>query len=270
MEEHSRIKLSLILPCYGHAFLLARKLAQLIDYLDSLGAAYEVIIVDDGKNSAEDLAVIEEFKQVRLLRNKFNLGKGASVRKGILASVGEYCVFMDADLPFEFEIIEEMLWNLSVKEFDFVIGDRNYVGSSYQQAQSALRRFVSSLSSFVIGRLIVANWFDTQCGVKGFRREVALDLMSVGRIKGFAFDVELIYIALKRGYEIKKLPVVAKEQKQSSVKILRDGLRFVLDLLLMRLRYSLGLYQAIKISRSVKPRNHWNSQEFHSYEKLKS
>jgi dolichyl-phosphate beta-glucosyltransferase len=89
---------------------------------------------------------------------------------------------------------------------------------------------------------VAGGHFDTQCGMKGFRGEVARDLFSVGRINGFAFDVELLYISLKRNYDIKRLPVVLRCQEGSTVSVVRHGLGMVMDLFRIKWNHVNGRY----------------------------
>ena len=100
--------------------------------------------------------------------------------------------------------------------------------------------------SFIVGRFVAGGWFDTQCGIKGFRDHVAEDLFSVARVDRFAFDVELFYIALKRNYDIKRLPVRLRCQEGSSVRVVRDGLAMVRDLAVIRTHQLAGHYRPTK------------------------
>jgi hypothetical protein len=108
-----------------------------------------------------------------------------------------------------------------------------------------LRRAGSHLFATLVGRFVAGGWFDTQCGVKGFRGHVAEDLFSVSRIDRFAFDVELFYIALKRNYDIKRLPVRLRVQEGSSVRVVRDGLAMLADLGTIRLHQLAGHYDPV-------------------------
>jgi len=106
-----------------------------------------------------------------------------------------------------------------------------------------VRRLGSHIYSFIVGRFVAGGWFDTQCGMKGFSAEVAEDLFAVGRIRRFAFDVELFYIALKRNYDIKRLPVRLRCQEGSSVRVIREGIAMVRDLAVIRWHQLVGHYR---------------------------
>jgi dolichyl-phosphate beta-glucosyltransferase len=237
-----KMYLSVVIPAYRSAEILKKNLPYLINWLETKDFTYELIIVDDGSqdnNATADLAKSFDAKGIQL---KVNSGKGAAVREGMLQAKGEYRVFTDADIPFDCEALDRMLHYLDDKEFQLVVGDRGLPESDYFSKISGKRRFGSGFFTFLVGRFVTTGFSDTQCGLKGFRKEIALDLFGKGRIKGFAFDVELIYIALKRNYDIKKLPVRLRSQDGSSVSVFRHGWRMVIDLFLIKLNHLRGFY----------------------------
>jgi dolichyl-phosphate beta-glucosyltransferase len=213
--------------------------------LHALGLHHEVIVVDDGSRDGGETQKVAESLGCRYLENRENQGKGAAVRRGMLAATGRYRLYTDIDIPYELSNIDAMLWYLDFKEFHFVAGDRTLDESSYYVHVPWLRRAASYVYSTVVGRLVAGGWFDTQCGLKGFRDHVAEDLFSVGRINRFAFDVELFYIALKRNYDIKRLPVQLRCNETSTVNVLRDGAAMVRDLGAIRLNQLFGRYRPL-------------------------
>ena len=237
------ITLSIVVPSYGDAQLLGRHVPLLLSYLDGLGVSHEVIISDDGSNDDGRTQRIAKELGCRYVGCSSNQGKGAAVRRGMLAATGRYRIFTDADIPYELDTIERFLWYLDFKEFHFVAGDRSLEESDYFVQLPLVRRLGSHIYSFIVGRFVAGGWFDTQCGMKGFRAEVAEDLFAVGRIQRFAFDVELFYIALKRNYDIKRLPVRLRCQEGSSVRVIRDGLAMVRDLAVIRWHQLNGHYR---------------------------
>ena len=228
--------LSVIIPSYNSAAVLKNNLPYLLDYLSKKTYTFEIIVVDDGsQDNGETKKVAEELKCIYLTNEK-NIGKGESVRKGMLHATGKFRIFTDADIPFNAEAIDQFLHYLDEKEFDLAIGDRTLTESSYFNSKSGLRNIASKGFSFFVGRFVAGGMFDTQCGIKGFKAEVAKDLFSVGRVKGFTFDVELLYIALKRNYDIKRLPVTLRSQEGQSVKLLLHSFEMMADL--MKIKYN--------------------------------
>ena len=239
------IEVSFVLPSYRGADAARRHVPLLLGHLHALGLRHEVIVVDDGSRDGGETQKVAESLGCRYLENRENQGKGAAVRRGMLAATGRYRLYTDIDIPYELSNIDAMLWYLDFKEFHFVAGDRTLDESSYYLHVPWLRRAASHVYSTVVGRLVAGGWFDTQCGLKGFRDHVAEDLFSVGRINRFAFDVELFYIALKRNYDIKRLPVRLRCNETSTVSVLRDGAAMVRDLGAIRLNQFFGRYRPL-------------------------
>ena len=124
-------KLSLILPTYKGAEMLRENLPGLIAYLSDLSLSYEIIIVDDGsQDGGETERVAQEFG-CRFFANVKNAGKGAALRTGMLNAVGEFRIFTDVDIPYEYSAIEQFLWYLDFKEFHVVVGDRTLANMDY-------------------------------------------------------------------------------------------------------------------------------------------
>ena len=147
------------------------------------------------------------------------------------------------DIPFDYSAIEKFIHYLDFKEFDLVVGDRTLPQSTYFTEIALSRKLGSAIFTFIIGRFITTGMFDTQCGLKGFRANIAEDLFSAGRINGFAFDVELLYISLKRNYDIKRLPVKFRNQEGSSVRLLKHGISMLKDLALIKINHFAGKYK---------------------------
>ncbi|MCP4602318.1 MAG: glycosyltransferase [Proteobacteria bacterium] len=234
--------LSVVLPSYEGVEHLRKNVPSLREYLEKLGISHEIIVVDDGSKDKTETQEAASEAGCRFLENPRNLGKGAAVRRGMLAARGKYRIYTDIDIPYEFSAIETILHFLECKDYHFVAGDRKLEESGYYLEVSSLRKVSSHVFSTIVGRFIASGWFDTQCGLKGFRDNVAKDLFSVARIDRFAFDVELFYIALKRNYDIKRIPVVLRCNSASTVRILHDSAEMVRDLGAIRINQLLGRY----------------------------
>jgi dolichyl-phosphate beta-glucosyltransferase len=236
--------LSVIIPSYKGATILKRNVPILINYLNTKNILHEIIIVDDGTSDVGETEKTALELGCSFMANEKNSGKGASVRRGMLAAKGDYRIFTDVDIPFEPEAFERFLHYLEFKEFDLVVGDRTLADSSYFSEISSSRKFGSNLFSFIVGRFITSGFFDTQCGMKGFSAKVANDIFSKSRINRFAFDAELIYIALKRNYDIKRLPVKLRNNNETStVNLLNDALPMLIDLLKIKVNHLRKRYE---------------------------
>ncbi|MDD5571499.1 MAG: glycosyltransferase [Bacteroidales bacterium] len=244
------INLSLIIPVYNAESFILDVLISLTEWKKKNNFSVQIILVNDGSSDLTDSIVDSYIKtkdsSIEMISYKLNRGKGYAVRTGMLAAKGKYRIYTDADIPFGFEVFNKMQYYLDFKEFDVVIGDRTLPGSSYITEIPQIRKAGSIIYSFIVGRFVAGGHFDTQCGIKGFRAETANDLFSVSKINGFAFDVELLYVSLKRNYDIKRLPVVLISQKGSSVKVLRHGFGMFIDLFRMKWNQLSGKYKKQK------------------------
>lgn len=238
----SNIKVSLIIPCYNGAKTIQNNLPQFMEYLKTKDYKYEVILVDDGSESSNETEKVADLLGCRFISLPKNKGKGAAVKAGMLAAKGEFRIFTDVDIPFHYGNFDQFLTYLDEKEFHMVVGDRTLPESKYFTEISKLRKVGSNVFSFIVGRFVVGGHFDTQCGMKGFRKEVADDIFGLCRIPGFAFDVEVLYISLKRNYDIKRLPVQLRMQEGSSVRVIAHGFGMVLDLMKIKFNQMMGKY----------------------------
>jgi dolichyl-phosphate beta-glucosyltransferase len=234
---------SIILPSYKSASTLRNQVPGFISWLKEKKWDYEIIVVDDGSEDGGETEKVARELGCVFLQFEKNRGKGAAVRKGMLHAKGDFRIFTDADVPFDYEAFERFVRYLDFKEFNVVVGDRTLPGSTYFTEISMSRKWGSNIFSFIVGRLVTSGHFDTQCGMKGFRAETADDIFSVSRIDGFAVDVELLYISLKRNYDIKRLPVSLRCQEGSSVSVLRHGTGMVIDLFRIKWNHVRGRYQ---------------------------
>ena len=235
--------LSIVLPSYKNSGLLARNLPPFISYLKSESIEHEIIIVDDGSEDDGKTKDIALAHGCVFCQHETNKGKGAAVKTGMQAARGEFCLFTDADIPFGYESIHRFLYYLDFKEFDIVIGDRNLEGSVYFDKITPLRKMASGIFSFFVARFVTGGFFDTQCGLKAFKSSVARDIFSVTRIERFSADIEILYIALKRNYDIKRLPVKLRCNEGTSVRLIKDSMIMVWDIFRIRWNYTLGRYQ---------------------------
>lgn len=242
-------ELSVILPVYAAAPLAARSVATLIDYLSELGGRWEIVVVDDGGN---DFAAhpLPEHPALHLLRHGANRGKGAAVRTGMLAATGEVRLYTDVDLPYDLELLPTLHGHI-VSGFHLATGDRTLPGSTYVQ-RTGSRGALSAVASTFIGSLVTGGFYDTQCGLKALRGDVAEELFRLVTIPGFAFDVEVIYLALKHRLDIKRVPVQLRRDETSSVRVLRDSLHGLVDILGIKARQLRGAYRSEALESIIK------------------
>ena len=240
------VDLSVVLPCYRAAELAARSVAELRHALGSGRMTWEIILVDDGGGDfpAEAWVDAPDVSLVRLPRNR---GKGAAVRAGMEAATGCVRIYTDVDLPYGTALIPVIASYLLDHRYHVVIGDRSLPASSYLQRLSPARRLLSRMGTEMIGRLVTGGFFDTQCGLKAVRGDVAAALFPLLRVDRFIFDVELVYVALKHRLDVKRVPVQLKRNETSSVRPVRDSVRALLDLARIKWYQVRGRYGSLAL-----------------------
>lgn len=229
-------------------------MARLSHALSGRVPTYEIIVVDDGAGdcaSAIGSMVAGKGASIRVITLPVNRGKGAAVAEGMRAASGEVRVFTDIDVPYGTTPIMVIEALIRSRGFHMVIGDRTFPQSRYETELPFGRRIASSVFSHVTATLVTGGFFDTQCGLKGFRGDVAEALFGLQTVDRFAFDVELIYLALKNGLEIKRIPVMLETKSASTVKLGSDSLRTLIDVGRIKLNQMRGAYANHHLSTLV-------------------
>lgn len=247
------VDLSLVIPAYNEAARLPSTLDAAVAYLSTRDYTWEVIVADDG--SDDDTGEIaarwsRECPSVRGLRLPHR-GKAAAVRAGVKAALGEVVIFTDADLSTPVEYVDEAR-RLLCSGWDVVVGTREGAGAR-RIGEPAYRHVMGRLYNYAVQALVVPGFRDTQCGFKGFRREVARDLFGSAHLyrNGAApvsgplvtgFDVELLFVARKRCYRVYQLPVTWRHVPGSKVRPGADSVLMLRDAIQVRMNDLRGRY----------------------------
>jgi len=209
--------------------------------------SYEIIVVDDGIGDCEPL--LRDLPtgpggQVHVITLPKNRGKGGAVAAGMKAASGKVRVFTDIDIPYGTTPVMLVESLIRSRGFHMVIGDRTFPQSRYETELPFGRRIASGVFSKITATLVTGGFFDTQCGLKGFRGDIAEALFGLQSVERFAFDVELIYLALTYGLEIKRIPVMLESNTTSSVRLGRDALQTLVDVTRIKLHQMRGDYES--------------------------
>jgi Glycosyltransferases involved in cell wall biogenesis len=240
------VALSVVIPAYNASGFINQTTRELAAALQRLDISWEVIVVDDGSDD-DTLSAVHDHPQIRALRLSTNAGKGVAVRTGMLAASGHIRIFTDADLPYGTTPFTLALEYIGRRGFHAVIGDRALPGSEYGHA-TMLRRVISAMASFIFRTLVTGGMYDTQCGFKAFRGDVADALFELVTIKRFAFDVEIIYLLLKYNLDIKRVQVRQQGESPSTVHVIRDTVRAIEDILQLRWNWMTRRYASPALS----------------------
>jgi dolichyl-phosphate beta-glucosyltransferase len=209
-SEDGTVYLSVAIPAHNEAARLPPSLEYIIPFLESLGHSFEIIVNDDGSTDAT-ASVVESFGhrypgRVRLVQSVSNQGKGAGVRRAILASRGCHVLFSDADFSTPIEELPRLLEKLE-QGYDIAIGSRvQPSGEDMRVTQPIYRRLFGKLFHLLRGP-IVHGVRDTQNGFKAFNGEIGRELFRDTKLTSIIFDVEVLYLAQRRGYRIAEVPV---------------------------------------------------------------
>ncbi len=240
--------LSIIIPAYNEFKRLPLTLTDINKHLADVDFSYEILVVDDGsKDATED--VVRRFshliKNLRLIDNKQNHGKGWVVRQGMLEAKGEIRLFTDADNSTSIDQFNNMIPYLK-EGYDVVIGSRDIKGAKLVPPQPWHKRLAGDIGNLIIQILLLPGMWDSQCGFKAFTEEAAEKIFPLMKINRWAFDVEALALAKKLGYKIKEIPVVWVNDPESKVK-LSGYINFFSEVLKIKWWFMTGKYKISKI-----------------------
>lgn len=236
--------ISAVVPVYHEQSCLDASMREIAAFLERrFGTGFEIIAVDDGSRdrSVEILRSLPPSLRVRILENTINLGKGASVRRGMLEASGDPVFFTDADLSTPLVELERFLPLLDAGH-EVVIGTRKHESAEIRKAQNALRTYMGLGYTRLVNSLLGLDLTDYTCGFKLFSREAAQAIFARSVVDGWSFDAEILFLARRLGFKIAEVPVHWEDKPDSKVRIVRDTARSFAEILSIRLRAARGGY----------------------------
>ncbi len=233
------MQISVVVPAYNEAHRIRRTAETISAFLAREFDEYEVIVVDDGSRG-DTQGALTGLSRVRCIRNETNRGKGYSVRRGMLEAQFDPVLFTDADLSTPIE--DALALHKAIQAgADVAIGAR-LPDPSKLVRRPPLRRLMAFGFRMCVKLIALRGFRDTQCGFKMFRRDVARTLFGVGRLDRWGFDVEVLFLAKRRGLKIAQVPVSYSESNESRLSFLTP-LTMLRDLLSIRRNALLGRYK---------------------------
>lgn len=213
--------LSVIIPAYNEEKRISATLLAVDKYLSKQKYEYEILVIGDGATD-KTVEIAKNFqnmiKNLRVIENKENHGKGFVVRQGMLEAKGDYRLFTDADNSTSVDQIESLL-PFFKEGYDVVIGSRAIAGAKINVHQPFYKELLGKTGNKIIQIVAVWGISDTQAGFKCLTAQAAEDIFSRCVIDRWGFDIEVLALARKLGYKIKEVPIVWVNDMASHVKL---------------------------------------------------
>lgn len=237
--------LSIVIPAHNEENRLPHTLGQIFSFLEKQSYSSEVVIVENG-SSDHTLELAREYALLHsnlIVIQEEQRGKGNAARRGMLEAHGEYRFICDADLSMPIDEVQKFI-PPALNEFDLAIASREAPGA-IRFNEPSYRHLGGRAINLVIQLLILPGLNDTQCGFKCFRAEIAENLFRQQTLMGWSFDIELLYLARRKGLRIKEIPIQWYFGADSKVNAVRDALHMISDIFrihlnALRSRYDLG------------------------------
>jgi len=233
---------SIVIPAFNEESRIAKTLGLTLNYLGNVSPESELIVVNDGSTDATATITRDVFSEtkinIRLLEDFPNRGKGAAVRSGLLAAQRPIGLFSDADLSTPLEETPKLIEPIADGKIDIAFGSRALDRSLIGQHQPWRREQAGRIFNLLVRLATNLPFWDTQCGFKAFRVDVCRPIFEAARIDGFAFDVELLYLAQRAGLRICEIHVRWNDAEGSKVRFLQDSLRMLREVIALRTRRS--------------------------------
>ena len=233
-----RPRYSFVVPIFNEEQRLPRTLDHVERYLGGRHASYELILVDDGSVDRTRRvmdAAAERNRSVRIEALSHNRGKGRALAVGVASAKGAEILLTDADLSTPIEELEKLQAALS-NGAGIAIASRAVRGSRVEVSQPLYRVIMGKVFNLIVQAVLLPGLWDTQCGFKLFRADVAHRVFAGLVTDGFGFDPEVLYRARRQGVKIVEVPVVWRNSAPTKVSALRSSLDMLKHVLWIRFR----------------------------------
>jgi dolichyl-phosphate beta-glucosyltransferase len=249
--------ISLIFPAYNEAQTIVNTVNEAKDYFESNNLTFEIIVSADGNDGTRELVAKmgQADARIKVIGSEERGGKGLGIRRTLPLVTGKYVGFADADNKTPITEFDKML-PLLEEDHDLVIGSRAIEGAKIERKQPWFRQ-IGSKGFAIFMHLVVGlpGIKDTQCGFKFFQHDVFVDLFTHQHIDGYMYDVEILYLARQRKYDIEQVPVRWSDDGDSRLQLLSGNIRNVIDI--FRIRFDAATYK--KAMTVVANHNHGNA-----------
>lgn len=231
--------LSLVIPVFNEENCIEKTLKRTIDYLSSKNFIYEIIVADDGSTDKTE-EIVERFAKnhsnstIKFVTHNIHKGKGFAVNTGMKSSVGEYSLFLDADLSTDIKELEKLISYMQ-EGTDIVIGSRRIAGAKVEIHQPVIREFMGRVFTWLSNLFLGTEFSGFTCGFKCFSKKAKERIFSLQKITNWSYDAEILFLAKKLGYRIKEIPIVWRNDPTTKVNLFRDTIVSFIGLIRIRL-----------------------------------
>jgi len=230
---------TVVIPCYNEAARIGDTVRATLDYLSIESPDAELIVVNDGSTDTTAAIVRDAFAgakvETRLVENFPNRGKGAAVRSGLLAATKPIGLFFDADLSTPLSEIPKLIEPIAEGDVDVAFGSRALDRELIGVHQPWRREQAGRVFNLIVRLATGMPFWDTQCGFKAFRLDVCRPILEKAHTIGFAFDVELLFLAHRAGLRLREIPVRWNHAEGSKVRVVHDSLRMLREVIALRM-----------------------------------
>jgi dolichyl-phosphate beta-glucosyltransferase len=219
-------RLSVVIPAYNEEQRLPSTIEQIERYLDGQRVPYELILVDDGSTDGTGQVMEEAARRnprIRLEALARNRGKGRALAAGVAVARGDEVLVTDADLSTPIEELARLEAALKAGA-GVAIASRAVSGSRIEIPQPTYRVLMGKVFNIIVQVVLLPGIWDTQCGFKLFRADVAHPVFAAMTTDGFGYDPEVLYLAKRRGVRIAEVPVVWRNSAPTKVMAFRSSL----------------------------------------------
>jgi glycosyltransferase involved in cell wall biosynthesis len=240
------IYLSIVIPLYNEEKRIPESIEKLGSYFKNQKYSYEIIFVNDGSSDNtvskinSEISKQKNLKNIRIIDNKKNHGKGYVIRQGIMNSFGKYVLFTDVDLSTPIEEVEKLF--PYIEKYPVIIGSRYLKKDSIKIAQPLSRRIISRAGNLFVKTFLGFPYKDTQCGFKLFESNASKDIFKRSTINRWGFDMEILAIAKLLGYKVKEVPVNWYDDPRSQVRAGRAAANTIKEVIKIKDNIKKGVY----------------------------
>jgi dolichyl-phosphate beta-glucosyltransferase len=236
---------SIVIPAYNEEKRLPATLTSVLDFFTSKNLDFEIIVVSDGSID-NTVSLVNDFclkhPQVKIIAYTVNKGKGFAIRKGVLSANGELILINDADGSSPIEEFERLRAAIN-NGADLAIGSRNKPDPNCNVSALPYRTYVGNTFNHIVQSLLLPGIYDTQCGFKLFKKDIAHNLFSASTIDGYAFDVDILYLARQRKYRLEEIGINWHNATGSKVNIWIDSFKMLAEVLKISWKDRQGQYR---------------------------